>query len=209
MATLWHEPTTEVYCSLNRGMLVTRRGIPSQSACTWWGYYLSLKPRINLQKPHFKVWLTLCDIDTRPNDDAAFYWFAPRRKSPGGSSILRSTLWVPRSHRAPHYQENPQDVNADGGYYVRPLVAASAGGHFRTADLLRRNGADLHVRGYYGKIPLHAAAPVWKFGGGPDISQVRACRHQCLGRGRVDAVIWGIGRSLFQRRFCRSISTRA
>jgi hypothetical protein len=27
-------------------------------------------------KPHFKVWLTLYDIDTRPGGDAIFYWFA-------------------------------------------------------------------------------------------------------------------------------------
>src|SRR6266699_3514350 len=29
------------------------------------------------KKPHFKVWLTLCDIDTEPNFDATFYLFAP------------------------------------------------------------------------------------------------------------------------------------
>jgi hypothetical protein len=34
-------------------------------------------------KPHFKTWLTLCDIDARPNDDnATFYYFAPFSKSP-------------------------------------------------------------------------------------------------------------------------------
>ena len=27
-------------------------------------------------KPHFKVWLKLCDMDTRPNDDATFFVFA-------------------------------------------------------------------------------------------------------------------------------------
>jgi ankyrin repeat protein len=49
-------------------------------------------------------------------------------------------------------------VNADGGYYVRPLVAALAGEHFQTADLLRHHGADSHVRGQCGRSPLHAAA---------------------------------------------------
>jgi ankyrin repeat protein len=39
-----------------------------------------------------------------------------------------------------------------------PLVAALAGEHFRTADLLRHNGADLDVRGRYGRNPLHGAA---------------------------------------------------
>jgi ankyrin repeat protein len=41
---------------------------------------------------------------------------------------------------------------------MRPLVAALAREHFQTADLLRRNGADLDVRGRYGRNPLHAAA---------------------------------------------------
>ena len=41
---------------------------------------------------------------------------------------------------------------------MRPLVAALTGEHFRTADLLRRNGANLDVRGRSGNSPLHAAA---------------------------------------------------
>jgi ankyrin repeat protein len=50
-------------------------------------------------------------------------------------------------------------VNADGGWYVRPLVASLAGEHFQTADLLRHNGADpdVTVRKRNGKNPLHAA----------------------------------------------------
>ena len=54
--------------------------------------------------------------------------------------------------------KHPQDVNADGGYYVRPLVAALAGDHFQTADLLRHNGAVLDARGRDGGNPLHGAA---------------------------------------------------
>ena len=42
--------------------------------------------------------------------------------------------------------------------YVRPLVAALAGEHFETADLLRDNGADLDARGQFRTNPLHAAA---------------------------------------------------
>jgi ankyrin repeat protein len=55
--------------------------------------------------------------------------------------------------------KHPQDVNADGGCYVRPLVAALAGEHFQTADLLRHNDTDSdpNVRGEYGRNPLHAA----------------------------------------------------
>jgi ankyrin repeat protein len=49
-------------------------------------------------------------------------------------------------------------VNADGGVYIRPLIAALAGEHFETADLLRHNGANPHVQGHQGTIPLHSAA---------------------------------------------------
>jgi ankyrin repeat protein len=49
-------------------------------------------------------------------------------------------------------------VNTDGGFYKRPLVAALAGDHFQTADLLHHNGADLHVRGRWENVPLHPAA---------------------------------------------------
>jgi len=110
-------------------------------------------------KPHFKMWLMLCDIDTRPDDDATFYLFVP--------------LYGRKSFAAPLYYaalcgfhelveqliaKHPQDVNADGGYYMRPLVAALAQEHFQTADLLRHNGADVHVWGSFKSTPLHAAA---------------------------------------------------
>jgi hypothetical protein len=108
-------------------------------------------------KPHFKIWLTLCDIDTYPNSDATFYSFAPYRKSPAAPLYYASLCGF---HDLVEHliTKHPQDVNADGGWYVRPLVAALAGEHFQTADLLRHNGADLDVRGLHRRNPLHAAA---------------------------------------------------
>jgi hypothetical protein len=108
-------------------------------------------------KPHFKVWRTLCDIDTRPNRDATFYRFAPWSKSPA-APLYYAALCGFHDLVEHLITKHPQDVNADGGYYVRPLVAALAGEHFQTADLLRHNGADLDVRGRHGRNPLHAAA---------------------------------------------------
>ena len=110
-------------------------------------------------KPHFYAWLALCDLDTRPNKDATFYWFVP-----DGGKSLAAPLYYAALHRFRDLVEHliikhPEDVNADGGYYVRPLVvAALAGNHFQTADLLRHNGADPDVQGQYGRNPLHAAA---------------------------------------------------
>jgi len=109
-------------------------------------------------KPHFNVWLTLRDIDTRVYDDnATFNLFKAEEKSPA-FPLYYAALCGFHDLVEHLITKNPQDVNADGGYYVRPLVAALGGGHFQTADLLRHNGADLHVRGLIGRTPLHAAA---------------------------------------------------
>jgi ankyrin repeat protein len=119
-------------------------------------------------KPHFKVWLTLCDIDTWPNyRDGIFTQFAQPDKSPA-APLYYAALCGFHDLVEHLITKHPQDVNADGGYYVRPLVAALAGEHFQTADLLHHNGADLDVRGRDGTNPLHGAAHsgnlevVWK-----------------------------------------------
>ncbi|KAI0280041.1 ankyrin repeat-containing domain protein [Russula aff. rugulosa BPL654] len=93
-------------------------------------------------KPHFNVWLTLYDIDTDPNGDATFYEFAPSIKSPA-APLYYAALCGFHDLVEHLITKHPQDVNADGGYYVRSLVAALEGEHFQTADLLRHNGADL------------------------------------------------------------------
>jgi hypothetical protein len=113
-------------------------------------------------KPHFKVWLTLCDIDTKPNYGSTFGIFAPYDRSPAAPLYYAALCGF--HDLVEHLINNhPEDVNADGGYYVRPLVAALAGEHFQTADLLRYNGADLDARGYFGRNPLHAAAESGNF----------------------------------------------
>jgi hypothetical protein len=108
-------------------------------------------------KPHFKVWRTLRDIDTYPNSGTTFWWFTPDNKSTA-TPLYYAALCGFHDLVEHLITKHPQDVNADGGYYVRPLVAALAGEHFQTADLLRHNGADLDVRGSGGRNPLHGAA---------------------------------------------------
>jgi hypothetical protein len=108
-------------------------------------------------KPHFKVWLTLCDIDAVSERGTTFNMFTPYPKSPAAPLYYAALCGL---HDLVEHliTKHPQDVNADGGYYVRPLVAALAGEHFRTANLLRHNGAVPHVKGVFGRCPLHAAA---------------------------------------------------
>jgi len=109
-------------------------------------------------KPHFKVWLTQWNIDTRPNPDATFHWFVSDGGKFPAAPLYYAALCGFHDLVEHLITKHPQDMNADGGYYVRPLVAALAREHFQTADLLRRNGAGLDVRGLYGMNPLHAAA---------------------------------------------------
>jgi ankyrin repeat protein len=45
-------------------------------------------------------------------------------------------------------------VNARGGFYMSPLVAALAKGQFKMAELLYRHGANVDVKGYLNRTPL-------------------------------------------------------
>ena len=111
----------------------------------------------NPDKPHFNVWLTLYDIDTMPDEGATFLGFTPIDKS-AATPLYYAALCGFHDLVEHLIAKYPQDVNANGGYYMRPLIAALAEEHFRTADSLRHNGADPHVQGYMGTIPLHSAA---------------------------------------------------
>ena len=111
----------------------------------------------DVENPHFKAWLKLYDIDTRPINGAAFAIFAPFSKSPA-TPLYYAALCGFHDVVENLIAKYPHEVNADGGHNIRPIIAALAGEHFRTADLLRRSGADLNVRGRYETFPLHSAA---------------------------------------------------
>jgi hypothetical protein len=116
-----------------------------------------MKYLFDADKPHFKVWLTLYDIDTDPDSGTTFFAFTPMNKY-AATPLYYAALCGFHDLVKHLIAEYPQDVNANGGYYMRPLIAALAGEHFQTADLLRRSGADPHVQGNYESIPLHSAA---------------------------------------------------
>ena len=109
-------------------------------------------------KPHFSDWVSLYDIDTIPRSGTTFYLSRKYRKS-AARPVYYAALCGFRDLVQHIVCKYPRDVNDDGGYYGRPLVAALAGGHLKTADLLRHYGADSHVRGDYAMCtPLHSAA---------------------------------------------------
>ena len=110
-------------------------------------------------KPHFEVWRTLHDIDSKPKWDTTFCLFAPGPFNKSAAAPLYYAALCGFYDLVDHLIiKAPQDINVNGGYYVRPLVAALAGKHFRTAELLRHNGADPHCRANEMRTPLHSAA---------------------------------------------------
>jgi len=116
----------------------------------------------NPDKPYFRVWLTLYDIDTMPGGETTFVVFTPINKY-AATPLYYAALCGFHNLVEHLIARCPQDVNAIGGYYMRPLIAALAGEHFQTADLLHHNGAEPHVQGYRKSTPLHSAANFEKF----------------------------------------------
>ena len=113
-------------------------------------------------QPHFKVWRTVYDIDTEPGHPATFFLFAYTSFRQSVATPLYYAALCGFHDLVQHLIiKHPQDVNANGGYYMRPLLAALAGKHFQTAELLHHNGADCadsHLHGYLLRTPLHSAA---------------------------------------------------
>ena len=109
-------------------------------------------------KPHFSDWVSLYDIDTKVPYRTTFYLSGKSKKS-AARPVYYAALCGFRDLVRHLVSKYPRDVNDDGGYYGRPLVAALAGEHFETADLLRDYGADSHAQGGVGMwTPLHSAA---------------------------------------------------
>ena len=107
------------------------------------------------EKPYFLAWLKLYDMDTEPLSGSIFYMFTSEKPSPtplyyaarSGFQDLVEHLIV----------NNPNQVNASGGYFLTPLVAALGAGQFQTAKFLYDNGAHPNVAGYGRNTPLHSA----------------------------------------------------
>ena len=117
----------------------------------------SMESLFDLDKPYFVAWLKLYDIDTPSPTGSTFYVFTPTDKR-DASPLYYAALCGFRDLVEYLIVKYPQHVNADGGYNVRPLVAALAGKHFQTAKLLRLRGADPNVHCLYEDTPLHSAA---------------------------------------------------
>ena len=112
-------------------------------------------------KSHFRVWLTLYDIDIMPDEGATFSMFVPNNKY-AATPLYYASLCGFYDLVEYLIAKYPQDVNANGGWYMRPVIAALAEEHFRTADSLRCVAAQgvACPKARYESIPLHSATRI-------------------------------------------------
>ena len=110
----------------------------------------------DLDKPYFAAWKQLYDMDKRPRDSIFFRFTHEERLD--AHPLYYAALCGFQDLAKHLILKCPQHVNARGGYYVTPLVAALGGEHFQTAKILHDNGADPNVEGYLQTTALHSAA---------------------------------------------------
>ena len=112
----------------------------------------------DLDKPYFAAWCRLHDIDTRPSHTSVFSAFTPLTKSDERTPLYYAALCGFPNIVEQLIVKHPQHVNAIGGHYMTPAVAALAGRHFELAKVLYRNGSSVEPRGNQRHTPLHSAA---------------------------------------------------
>ena len=110
-------------------------------------------------KPCFEAWLRVHDIDV-DNEKYPLYMFSVTSSKRLSAAPLYYAALCGFHTLAEHLiTRHPQQVNANGGYYVSPLAAALNDGHFKTAQLLYQHGAaNVDVHGHHNRTPLYGAS---------------------------------------------------
>jgi ankyrin repeat protein len=111
----------------------------------------------DVDKPYFAAWRGLHDIDSYPPDGSVFNHFGLSR-SDSSMPLYYAALCGFANLVEQLMTKHPQQVNAIGGHYKTPAVAALAGSHFHLAQVLHRDKSSLDPRGCCDETPLHAAA---------------------------------------------------
>ena len=107
----------------------------------------------DLDKPHFKAWVRIYDRDSGVRMRNNFNHPSPLYYSAlCGFDDLVAHLAI----------KHPQHVNAFGGKYGFPLLAALSRGHTEVAELLLKHSADIDVRESMGKTILLMALSSFK-----------------------------------------------
>jgi ankyrin repeat protein len=111
----------------------------------------------DLDKPYFAAWRELHDIDIKPPGNSVFFHFG-QSKSLAKTPLYYAALCGFSNLVEQLIAKHPQHVNAIGGYYRTPAVAALAGRHFQVAQVLHHNNSSVEPRGSLENTPLHSAA---------------------------------------------------
>ena len=97
-------------------------------------------------KPHFAAWVKTYNIEREPYEEPQLEMASPLYYAAlCGFHDLVKHLAI----------KHPQYVNAIGGYYEFPLVAALCRKHFQVADVLLEHGGTVGVRGTREETPLY------------------------------------------------------
>jgi ankyrin repeat protein len=104
-----------------------------------------MKSLFDLDRPHFVAWISLYNIDDQPA-----WWEIP---SPLYYSALCGFHNLVRHIAIKH----PEHVNASGGSFGFPLVAALCRNHFRVAEILLEHGGRIDVQNTELESVLHLA----------------------------------------------------
>ena len=149
-------------------------------------------------KPYFSAWTRVCDIDTLANGASPFSYFLRNLDLPDATPLYYAALCGFYDLVAHLINTCCQDVNAIGGVYVSPLVAALAMGHFEVAELLHQHGAQVDIPGNNQCTPLYGAScgeylenVQWLLRHGadpnlPDPSDGRAALHEAAFFGHLE-----------------------
>ena len=113
------------------------------------------------EKPHFTAWVQLHNIHFAPTA-LALYLFAGASQ-PDAAPLYYAALCGFQSLVERLIVKYPHLVDARGGSYLTPAVAALAGRHFELARLLYRNGSSLDLPGIGEQSPLFSAAALGDF----------------------------------------------
>ena len=111
----------------------------------------------DLDKPYFSVWRELYDVDV-DSRTSPLYWFAGSKGDTG--PLYYAALCGFKDLVEKLIIKYPHLVNATGGYYKTPALAALARRHLDLARILHQNGSPVDLVGYSQYTPLHSAAIV-------------------------------------------------
>jgi len=107
-------------------------------------------------KPYFSAWIRIYNIDVKPSSTSTFRYFSLKKSD--AAPLYDAALCGFHDVVEHLINKCSQGVNAIGGVYVSPLVAALEMGHFEVAELLHQHGARVDVQGYNKCTPLYCAS---------------------------------------------------